>query len=145
MGGATTPSRTRHLERVMFKQTASIWRRLTSRRRVGDAPAGSATPEDERRMHGRLQTNVRTRASHSEEPATWFEVRVHDGDRVKAGDILVRLDETVTRANLAIVTKGLNELYARKARLAAERDGAEGPCEPGAPAPPRHHAPRPRD
>jgi HlyD family secretion protein len=52
------------------------------------------------------------------------EVRVHDGDRVKAGDILLRLDETVTRANLAIVTKGLNELYARKARLAAERDGA---------------------
>src|SRR5215469_10240810 len=53
------------------------------------------------------------------------EVRVHDGDHVKAGDILIRLDETVTRANLAIVTKGLNELYARKARLAAERDGAD--------------------
>jgi membrane fusion protein, type I secretion system len=53
------------------------------------------------------------------------EVRVHDGDRVKAGDILVRLDETVTHANLAIITKGLTELYARKARLAAERDSAE--------------------
>ena len=53
------------------------------------------------------------------------EVRVRDGDRVKAGDILIRLDETVTQANLAIVTKGLTELYARKARLAAERDGAE--------------------
>jgi len=53
------------------------------------------------------------------------ELRVHDGDHVKAGDILVRLDETVTRANLAIVTKGLTELYARKARLGAERDGAD--------------------
>jgi len=53
------------------------------------------------------------------------EVRAHDGDRVKAGDILVRLDETVTRANLAIITKGLTELYARKARLGAERDGAD--------------------
>src|SRR5207342_3631714 len=53
------------------------------------------------------------------------EVRVRDGDVVKAGDIVVRLDETVTRANLAIVTKGLTELYARKARLAAERDGAD--------------------
>ncbi len=52
------------------------------------------------------------------------EVRVHDGDWVKAGDILIRLDETVTRANLAIVTKGLAGLYARKARLAAERNGA---------------------
>ena len=53
------------------------------------------------------------------------EVRVREGDHVKAGDILVRLDETVTRANLAIVTKGLTELYARRARLAAERDGAD--------------------
>ena len=53
------------------------------------------------------------------------ELQVRDGDHVKAGDIVVRLDETVTRANLAIVTKGLNELYARKARLEAERDGAD--------------------
>jgi len=52
------------------------------------------------------------------------EVRVRDGDSVKEGDIVVRLDETVTRANLAIVTRGLNELSARKARLEAERDNA---------------------
>jgi HlyD family secretion protein len=58
------------------------------------------------------------------------EVRARDGDHVKAGDILVRLDETVTRANLAIVTKGLTELYARKARLAAERDGADTVATP---------------
>ncbi len=51
------------------------------------------------------------------------ELRVRDGDRVKQGDILVRLDETVTRSNLAIVTKGLDELYARRARLESERDG----------------------
>jgi HlyD family secretion protein len=53
------------------------------------------------------------------------ELRVRDGDRVKAGDIVVRLDETVTRANLAIITKGLDELSARKARLVSERDGAD--------------------
>jgi HlyD family secretion protein len=52
-------------------------------------------------------------------------LNVQDGDRVKAGDILVQLDDTITRANLAIVTKGLDELAARKARLEAERDGAE--------------------
>jgi HlyD family secretion protein len=52
------------------------------------------------------------------------ELRVRDGDYVQAGDILVLLDETVMRANLAIVTKGLSELSARKARLEAERDGA---------------------
>jgi HlyD family secretion protein len=52
------------------------------------------------------------------------ELRVRDGDHVKQGDIVVRLDDTVTRANLAIVTKGLDELSARKARLESERDGA---------------------
>jgi HlyD family secretion protein len=53
------------------------------------------------------------------------ELRVRDGDRVKTGDVLVRLDDTVTRANLAIVTKGLTELYARKARLESEREGRD--------------------
>jgi HlyD family secretion protein len=58
------------------------------------------------------------------------EVRVHDGDRVKAGDILIQLDETVTQANLAIVTKSLTELYARHARLAAERDDVDSVATP---------------
>ncbi len=58
------------------------------------------------------------------------ELFAHDGDHVKEGDILIRLDETVTRANLAIVAKGLTELYARKARLAAERDGADAVAVP---------------
>jgi HlyD family secretion protein len=53
------------------------------------------------------------------------ELRVRDGDRVNTGDIVARLDETVTRANLAIITKGLDELTARKARLASERDGVD--------------------
>ncbi len=58
------------------------------------------------------------------------EVRAHDGDRVKAGDVLVRLDETINRANLDIVSKGLVKLYARKARLAAERDQADSVAIP---------------
>jgi len=53
------------------------------------------------------------------------ELLVRDGDRVKASDVVARLDQTITRANLAIVVKGLNEFTARKARLIAERDGAE--------------------
>lgn len=52
------------------------------------------------------------------------ELRAHDGDHVNAGDILVRLDQTQTQANLAIVTNGLDELAARLARDEAERDGA---------------------
>jgi HlyD family secretion protein len=55
------------------------------------------------------------------------ELRVRDGDVVKAGDVVVRLDDTVTRANLAIVVKSLDELSARQARLEAERDGTPAP------------------
>ncbi len=33
------------------------------------------------------------------------ELRVREGDHVKEGDVLIRLDETLTRANLAIVGK----------------------------------------
>ena len=53
------------------------------------------------------------------------ELRVRDGARVMAGDVVIRLDETITRANLAIVIKGIDELMARQARLEAERDENE--------------------
>ena len=56
---------------------------------------------------------------------TVAEVIVKNGDRVDAGQILVRLDDTQTRANLAIVSKRLKELAARTARLLAERDAGE--------------------
>ena len=51
------------------------------------------------------------------------ELRVREGDRVKAGDILVRLDETQPRANLDIVLRALDALGARRTREEAERDG----------------------
>jgi HlyD family secretion protein len=53
------------------------------------------------------------------------EVRAHDGDLVKAGDVVVRLDDTVTKANLAIVTKNLDGMLARAARLQAEQQGLD--------------------
>jgi HlyD family secretion protein len=53
------------------------------------------------------------------------ELFVREGDHVRAGDTLVRLDETVLQAGLAIYTKGLDEMRARKARLASERDGVD--------------------
>lgn len=53
------------------------------------------------------------------------QINVREGASVKQGDILVRLDETLTRANLGIVSKGIDELQVRVARLEAERDGAD--------------------
>ena len=53
------------------------------------------------------------------------ELRVRDGDRVHEGDIIVKLDDTQTRANLQIVIKGLWELLGRKAREEAEIEGRD--------------------
>jgi len=53
------------------------------------------------------------------------ELRARDGDVVKSGDIVVRLDDTVTKANLAIVTKNLDAALARAARLEAEQRGLD--------------------
>ena len=50
------------------------------------------------------------------------ELLVHDGDQVKAGDVLLNLDETIPRASHAIVAKSIDELVARQARLTAEQN-----------------------
>ena len=50
-------------------------------------------------------------------------LHVREGTRVHADDILIRLDDTQTRANRDIVIKALNELAARQSREEAERDG----------------------
>jgi HlyD family secretion protein len=60
------------------------------------------------------------------------ELRARDGDVVKAGDVVVRLDDTVTKAGLAIVTKGLHGFLARAARLEAEQRGATSVTFPAA-------------
>jgi len=52
-------------------------------------------------------------------------ILVRDGDSVQEGQVLMRLDDTVTRATLGVVRSQLDELMARQARLLAERDLAE--------------------
>jgi HlyD family type I secretion membrane fusion protein len=55
------------------------------------------------------------------------EILARDGDTVAAGDVLVRLDGTFLRSELVIVERQLAEIFARRARLEAERDGADRP------------------
>ena len=50
-------------------------------------------------------------------------ILVKEGDRVSAGDVIVRLDETTTHANLQIITQQYDRTVARQARLQAERLG----------------------
>ena len=58
------------------------------------------------------------------------EIAVHDGMRVSAGDLLVRLDATQAQASLQMVSKQLDEVRARISRLVAERDGLAQPQIP---------------
>jgi HlyD family secretion protein len=50
---------------------------------------------------------------------------VREGQRVKAGDLVLQLDETLTRANLQVIVKQLDEIMARQSRLEAERNGGD--------------------
>lgn len=52
------------------------------------------------------------------------QINVREGQHVRAGDVLLRLDEVVAKASLAIVSNSLDEFEGRIARLEAERDGA---------------------
>ena len=53
------------------------------------------------------------------------EILVKEGSVVEEGEVLVRLDDTVTRSTLGVVRSQLDENNARQARLWAEREGAE--------------------
>ncbi len=51
------------------------------------------------------------------------EILVKEGSEVETGQVLMRLDDTLTRATLGVVESQLDLYIAREARLLAERDG----------------------
>ena len=56
---------------------------------------------------------------------------MRDGDVVKAGDVLLRLDPARAMASLSMVRAQLDADLAQEARLVAERDGIDVPRFPG--------------
>ncbi len=52
-------------------------------------------------------------------------ILVGDGDRVAAGDVLMRFDDTLLRNDQNLITGQLLEISARVSRLEAERDGLD--------------------
>ena len=52
-------------------------------------------------------------------------ILVRNGDRVAEGDVLIRLDDTAARTNLAAISSRANDLMVQRARLEAERDRAQ--------------------
>ena len=57
-------------------------------------------------------------------------IGVRNGSKVRAGEEVVRLDQTSARANLQVVARQLDEVRLRIARLKAERDGLDAPRWP---------------
>jgi HlyD family type I secretion membrane fusion protein len=53
------------------------------------------------------------------------DILVREGQNVGEGQVLFRLDDTQSRANLEVVLNALDSLLAQEARLIAERDEAE--------------------
>ena len=58
------------------------------------------------------------------------DILVEEGSRVKAGDVLVRLEDTRAKAQLNILQADLDSALAIEARLIAERDGLAEPVYP---------------
>src|SRR5215469_14704655 len=52
------------------------------------------------------------------------EILVHEGEEVKAGQMLVRLDDTQARTAVELLEDEADSLTAQEARLIAERDGS---------------------
>jgi HlyD family secretion protein len=65
------------------------------------------------------------------------EILVKEGSKVETGQVLMRLDDTLTRATLGVVQSQLELYVAREARLLAERDGLESVIFPARDGPTR--------
>lgn len=74
---------------------------------------------------GKLVTDTNVKKVQHPTGGVVGELLVKEGDRVKQGDVVVRLDGTQAKANLGIVTKALEEMAARQARFEAERDNTK--------------------
>lgn len=73
---------------------------------------------------GTVQVESQRKAIQHLEGGIVREIHVREGDTVGAGELLIRLEDTMTVARLKMVEGRLNELLARRARLVAERDDA---------------------
>ncbi|WP_390911986.1 HlyD family type I secretion periplasmic adaptor subunit [Pseudosulfitobacter sp. SM2401] len=72
---------------------------------------------------GRLEVDQNRQIVQHQIGGTVAEISVSEGDAVKAGDVLLRLDDKILTSQLVIMESQLFELQARRARLEAERDG----------------------
>ena len=69
---------------------------------------------------GQLEVETRAQVVEHIDGGTVGEIRVRDGDRVEAGEVLIRFDDTQLRSEEAVLRAEHAELVARRNRLEAE-------------------------
>lgn len=71
---------------------------------------------------GQVAVDQKLKAIQHRDGGIVSEIAVREGDRVEQGQVLLRLEDAQTKAELSIIDAQLLELSVRKARLLAERD-----------------------
>jgi HlyD family type I secretion membrane fusion protein len=75
--------------------------------------------------HGEVVVKTHRKTIQHLEGGIVREIKVADGQTVKAGQVLVVLDDAQAKANLGILRGEVDSLTAQEARLTAERDGKD--------------------
>jgi HlyD family secretion protein len=75
---------------------------------------------------GLVRVDTHAKAVQHRDGGIIAELLVREGDRVAAGQVLVRLDEVENRAALSVLAEEHDALAAQQARLEAERDERDG-------------------
>ncbi len=76
---------------------------------------------------GTVVTDGNTRSVQHIDGGIVSEILVENGDQIEAGDVLVRLEDTLLRANAEIYRARLSDALAQQARLRAEQRGEPEP------------------
>jgi len=76
-------------------------------------------------VSGRIEVESNRQVVQHPDGGVVSEILVAEGDKVEAGQVLIRLDDTMLKSQLAITEGQLFELMARRGRLDAERDGLD--------------------
>lgn len=74
---------------------------------------------------GQIQVDQNRQVVQHPDGGVVAEILVDEGDTVKEGEILIKLDPTLLRSELKITEGQLYEIMARRARLQAERDSSD--------------------
>ncbi len=95
--------------------------------------ASLAQVDEITRGQGRVIPSSKAQVVQAADPSTISEILVRSGERVKEGQLLVRLDDTESSSQLGQIEAENKSLAARAARLGREGLGSAADCPPGAP------------